>query len=97
MVYLVSYDLNKIKDYKKLYEAISKLGNFIHPLDSLFLVNTSLTHAQLTKIIDDAVDKDDTYLVMRAYPPSGGRLDKKYWDWLNANFPVDALNSLLSR
>lgn len=97
MVYLISYDLNKIKNYPKLYDAINKLGNFIHPLDSLFLINTTLTCDKLVKIIGDAVDKNDTYLIMQVAQPSGGRLDEKYWKWINANLPIDVLDSLLSR
>lgn len=84
-VYLISYDLNKTKDYPKLYEFISGFKNLIRPLDSVLIIDTPLTESQLNQMFNQVLDNDDTYLIIKVAHPSAGRLNQKYWDWLNAH------------
>lgn len=64
--YLISYDLNKHKDYPALYEAIKAISkNWCHPLDSTWFVVTELSASQIRDRILKAIDLDDDLIVSR--------------------------------
>jgi len=81
---LISYDLHKpAKDYPDLYTAIQGLGEWAHPLESVWLVYTSMTTSQVNSAIAKIVDNDDSYFVMPVTQTAVGRLPQTIWDWLN--------------
>lgn len=64
--YIISYDLNKQKDYPKLYDAIKSAGtDWCHPMDSTWLVVSSAGAAALRDYIAKAMDQDDSLLVCK--------------------------------
>lgn len=70
MVYNISYDLNKPGQvYDELYETIEGLGDCIHPLDSTWLVSTSLSAEDIRDRLITVVDKTDALLVNKASVP----------------------------
>lgn len=84
-VYIISYDLNKNKNYPALYDEIKKLGNWCHPLDSTWLVSTSLKAPAVRDRLRRAMDQDDALLVCKASVDAAWiNLHPKVSEWLKA-------------
>lgn len=79
--YLVTYDLMRPgKDYSALHDAIKSVANgWWHHLDSTWLVNSTLTAAQIRDHLGANVDSNDKLLVI-----SLGR------SWATHNMPANA-------
>jgi len=76
-----------MKNYPVLHDTIKKLGNCVRPLESFWLVDTSLTLLQLNDIILKAVDSDDCYYIVPIKETGVGRLlPDAPWAWINAKF-----------
>lgn len=88
MVHILTYDLNKVKDYKKLYAAIEALGATKRDpnLDSVWFISTSYTPAQASEYIRRATDSDDTHFICRVRPGErAGWMNKELWTWIEAH------------
>lgn len=88
MIYLISYDINKVvKNYDELYVAIKEIsGDFQHPLESTWFVATdSLTQADIYKRLRPLIDDKDYLFVARLTKDYYGWLAKNVWDWINAH------------
>jgi len=81
---LITYDLNKPgQNYDKLYDAIKGLGTWWHYLDSTWIVDTSLTPAQVWEELRPAVDTGDSVLIVDiTNDPNSGWLPQKAWAWI---------------
>ncbi|HYC44848.1 MAG TPA: hypothetical protein VED01_05115 [Burkholderiales bacterium] len=87
MVYLITYDLNKAKDYPKLYEAIKSIGEWARDpdLDSVWFVSTSLTAQSIYDRLRPHIDSDDRLFITQLHRGTHqGWLAKATWDWINA-------------
>lgn len=83
-IFLISYGLQKpVKDYPDLYDAIKKIGDWAHALDSVWFVYTDMNLSQVNSAISKVVDSNDNYFVMPITGVAVGRLPKTIWDWLN--------------
>ena len=88
MVLMLTYDLNKVKDYKKLYAAIGDLGETKRDsnLDSVWFISTTLTPYQVSEHIRNATDSDDTHFVCRIRSGErNGWMANDLWDWINSH------------
>lgn len=96
VVYLISYDLHKMKNYPKLHEKIQSLGNCIRPLESLWLVDSSLSIGQINDIVSGVIDNDDNYYITTINNSGAGILSKELWQWINGKFlgPADLRKGL---
>lgn len=85
-VKLITYDLNSPgQDYKKLHETIKSMGAWWHHLDSVWLVDTTLSVHQIVEHIRKASDTNDNLLVLDvAGDARQGWLPQDAWDWINA-------------
>lgn len=84
--YIISYDLNKQKDYPALYEAIKALGTWCHPVDSPWLVVSDLSASSVRDHLKEVMDGDDALLVCRASTPGAWTgLSSLAGKWLQAN------------
>ena len=63
MIHMVSYDLNRIKDYKKLDQAVAKYQVRAKVLASQWLIQTDETTAQVLAYLRPFTDTDDSLLV----------------------------------
>lgn len=89
MVYLISYDLHKMKNYPVLRKAIQSLGNCISPLESFWLVDTSMTLSQLNEVISKAVDSDDCFYIVPIKDVGVGKLlGTGTWDWIKLKLNI---------
>lgn len=65
--YLISYDLLKSEtssDYEKLINSIKSCENWAKPLESLWLIKTTLDSVQIRDILTKDMDNDDKLLVI---------------------------------
>lgn len=83
MVYLVSYDLRYPgQDYTALIREIKSLGSWAKPLESLWLVETSLTSSAVVDQLT-ALDLTDKVLVIHVSTPwSSLHLSQDVVDWM---------------
>lgn len=86
MVYLITYDLNtEGKDYNALYDKIKSLGEWFHPLESVwFLCPSSIYDVneitdQLRTTMDD---NDHVFIVEITNNSRQGWLPRTAWKWL---------------
>lgn len=67
--YSITYDLIRIKDYKKLSEGIVRLCNdtWVRPTQSQWIIATNKTSIQIRDYLLNYVDSDDLLFVARVY------------------------------
>lgn len=62
-IYQISYDLRNKRDYKALYERIKSYGTWCRPLESVWIIKTDQSAAQVRDYIAAIMDADDQLLV----------------------------------
>ena len=87
-VYLISYEINEqLFDYSSLKEAIKMLGDYQHPIESLWFVRTD-DDAEIDKIAHSLKEhfhtESDHLFVMQMpnSPVCQGWLPRSFWKWL---------------
>ncbi len=89
MVYLITYDLNtEGKDYNALYDKIKSLGQWFHPLESVwFLKPTSISDVNIiSEQLRSTMDiNDHVFVVEITQQRRQGWLPKTAWEWLRVN------------
>ena len=86
--YLISYDLNKHdKNYAGVIEAIKNASNGVwcKPLESVWLIQSSLSATQISDRIKLAADANDRWLVNEITNNRQGWLSPEIWDYINKN------------
>lgn len=85
MVYLVTYDISRATgDYENLYTAIKTIcnGDYQHPLESVWLINTSLSVSEVYNRIRPYMQDKDYLLITKMTNVYYGWLSKSVWEWL---------------
>jgi len=84
---LISYDLRRPgQDYPELFAAIKSIGTWCHPLESTWIVRTTLSSADVRTRLSNHVDANDKVLVTAlAGDWASSGLDKQSNDWLRQN------------
>lgn len=83
MLYLISYDLKKPgQNYTELYEKIKSLGEWAHPLESVWLVKSSLTAEKISSLLSQYFDKNDFHFVIAVKKDYYGFLEPSIWEWI---------------
>jgi hypothetical protein len=85
MVILVSYDINKTKDYLKIHKAMDDLGKSIREvgLDTAWFVHTNYSIEQIQTHLTSVVDPSDRIFITKINPREySGWLSKETWDWI---------------
>lgn len=89
MVYLISYDINEhVYDYSEMKERIKSLGNFQHPMNNLWFVNSSNYNADdIYEALKGFLRERDHLLVMSASNgvDRQGWMPKSFWKWYREN------------
>lgn len=84
---LISYDLSKPgRDYERLFEAIKGLGTWWHCLESVWIVKTDLSCAQVRDYLVKHIDSNDKLAVFGldgSWATQG--LEQNCNDWLRNN------------
>lgn len=83
MIYAINYDLKKTgQDYTGLYEAIKKIGDWFHCLDSCWLVDTTIDADAIVDRLKKQFDKNDRLLVIKVTREYQGLLTEEDWKWI---------------
>jgi len=85
MIFLITYDLREPgRDYTSLYDAIKEIGDYNHPLESVWLIaNDSMDVAKITTYLKNYMDKSDLIFVIDITESNRqGWLPKSSWEWL---------------
>jgi hypothetical protein len=85
MRYQISYDLNKEKNYDKLYERIKSYGEYRNILRSTWLVSTSESAQQIHEKLRPLIDSDDRLFISEVTSNFQGWLPKSDGDWINSH------------
>ncbi|HWO73582.1 MAG TPA: hypothetical protein VNN21_08490 [Dehalococcoidia bacterium] len=86
MIFAIIHDLGRRADYTPLFERIKALGDWMHYIESLWIIQTRqpTTAAAIYRELEPYIHPSDDYLliieVKRNY---FGILPKEAWDWLN--------------
>lgn len=86
MVYLITYDLHKVgRDYRPVDELLTRAGA-IHPMGSVWLIDTNSSSGQLRDALKVVVDGNDEVFVTRLAPQDWAsyNFDQSAVAWLNA-------------
>ncbi len=92
-VYLITCESYRQKNYDQINERISKLGDYIRPLSSVWLVNTTLSFNELYNHINAFVERNDMFYITSISSAGIGRLDMEDTNWIKNKFfiPVTPL------
>lgn len=62
-LYQINYDLRKQRNYEALYQRIKRYGTWCRPLESVWVIKTTESAAQVRDYLRGAMDADDGLLV----------------------------------
>ena len=87
MLYTISYDLNKPgQNYPKLFKAIKCTGNWCHPVDSTWFVNSQYSAEAIRDLLVSTLDSRDSIIVVHTSAPGAwSGLSEELNRWLKAN------------
>lgn len=84
--YIISYDLrNHGRDYTSLYDAIKSCGDWIHPLESTWIVYTNYDASEISNILRDKgqmEERDLLFVCKLQIEDRQGWLNKSVWRWI---------------
>lgn len=85
-LFVVSYDLNRNKDYPQLWDEMSRLGGH-RPLESVYFLNVDSQNAsELRDHLARFIDEDDQLIVVEFdKKPAHQRARKGTNDWIRDN------------
>lgn len=83
MVYLIAYDLNKPgQQYQELYAEIKDLGDWLHCMESVWLVDAYLKEHQIRKRLEACLDANDKLLVAKICKGLEMQLPEEDQEWI---------------
>lgn len=91
MLYQITYELKvKGKDYAPLYLAIKRMGDWAHPVETVWFINSQLLLDEVSKTLSSHVDPryDKILVTMVSHNGIGGRASTEFWKWLRNIYAV---------
>ena len=88
-IYLVSYDLRAPgRNYQNLHNYLDSFPSWAKPLESVWLIETSLTAVQLRDGVFQHVDANDQVFVVDVtkQPTAWRNLGAKVVEWINSKW-----------
>jgi CRISPR-associated endonuclease Cas2 len=83
--YLIAYDLKQPgRNYTELYDEIKNLGDWKHPLESLWIVyvNDNMQAKLIRELLRKKMDENDLILVVDITSSEyAGWLANSFWSW----------------
>ncbi len=89
MLYQITYELKATdKDYAPLYLAIKRMGEWFHPLETVWFVVSQLSLEDVSKTLSAYVDAryDKILVTTVSHNGMGGRASTEFWKWLKNNY-----------
>ncbi len=86
-VFAVTYDLNKDKDYSKLWAELERLDGHKAALSFYFIDVNIASEARVRDLLANFIDDDDRIIVSKCHTrPATQRAFKGTKEWLDARF-----------
>ena len=87
MVNLITYDLKQPgRDYATLYEGIKSDGSWAHPVESVWLLDTTRNPGEIRDYLKQFVDSNDILFVIQLHQNWGSNnLLEKIVEWLKSS------------
>jgi hypothetical protein len=84
---LITYDLRKPgRDYSTLYDAIKSFGNWAHPVESVWIIDTTKNPGDIRDYLKQHVDSNDVLFVVQLHQNwASSNLPPKNVDWLKSS------------
>lgn len=81
---MISYDLkSENHDYTEMYEKIKEIGDWYHPLESLWFVVSDSLATDIYHRLENVKGDKDNILVMELQPKNRqGWMPRSFWDWI---------------
>ncbi|CAL27384.1 hypothetical protein [Staphylococcus carnosus] len=74
--YLVSYDLHTPrKEYNSLWYLLKSFKDSLHIQDSVWLVKSTKTQQDISELLQEVLDSDDSWIVLKFDSNISGALD----------------------
>lgn len=85
--YTINYDLRKPgKNYEDLYKAIKSYSDWIHPLESCWVISTSLDATSVRDRLQKCIDANDKLFVIKSVRDAAwSDLTESEGKWLQNN------------
>lgn len=84
--FIITYDLVNSRDYQKLYDAIQSLGNWARVVESVWIVTSELSSAQIRDELLKYIDDDDRIFVTKSSGEAAWRNTRCSGEWIKNNF-----------
>ena len=83
--YIISYDLKSPgRDYSSLYSAIKSVGDWLHPIESMWIVWTIQDSNAIFNMLHPKMDVNDLLFISETNLQNRqGWLPKTSWEWMN--------------
>lgn len=85
--YIITYDLNtEGYDYTSLFNEIKNLGEYYHPMDSMWVVFSEYSQDRIASRLQKCMnlERDRVFVAEIRPAASQGWLGSKFWQWLNS-------------
>lgn len=84
--FIISYDLIANKDYFELYEAIKSYGTYAHILESVWIIKSNSSSANIADNLKSYIDSDDKLFVAKLDSQAAWiNLSDKISNWIKSN------------
>jgi len=86
MIYLISFESNEmLHDYSQVVERIKSLGDYQHPMTTLWFVNVNISIDEIYDIVKPLLREKDRLFITEIKDGQNwqGWLAKSFWLWLN--------------
>lgn len=84
--YLIAYDINEqLRDYAALKEAIRALGDWQHPMGSVWFVKSDMSASEIATELNQYINKHHDHLFvtqLHSHKSGDGWMQKALWRWL---------------
>lgn len=84
-IFLITYDLKRLgQNYTELYDTLKSLGDWSHPLESVWAVKVENSSAgEIYRAVRPKLDDGDRLFVVEITGADrNGWLPKSFWTWL---------------
>jgi len=84
--FLITYDLKGDESaYLPLYDAIRGLGDYRHPLESVWEIRSDSSARELFNKLSNYIGDRDLIYIVKLGDDYQGWLPKSFWDWKHKN------------
>lgn len=82
-VFQIDYDLNELgQGYDGVHETIQQMGDFIHPLESTWMIDTEKSSSEIRDALKEVADSNDCLTIVKFDQPYSFYLNTSDKEWI---------------